>query len=122
MADDPSTSPDPNPPSAGGSGGQPRNRHRLADLKIEERLLRHGVEIPEAYKKALLSRIAQILSDRNAHDRSILGAGKLLATLENTFASAVDAVIKVRNADDLAEEVEALRDDVDQLKSGGKTP
>jgi hypothetical protein len=105
VADTPTdaTSPDPE----GGSGGSP-DRADLADLKLFRRALAQGWDVPPGVKAKAVRRMAEILDNDEAGDRSHTAAAKTLVSMGTATTAAIQAAVAVHQATELAARLDEL--------------
>ena len=116
-----STSPDPQ----GGAGGvsaligtRQSGRASLADLKLLQRALKAGWEIPDKAKSLAPERMVLIL-EKGKSARSWIAASKTLDAMERTTLASIDTALRVRAQGELEERIEALEQ---QAKPPGGRP
>jgi hypothetical protein len=114
---EPLTPPTPDPaspdPQGGAGGASPligtrrSGRASLADLKLLQRALKAGWDLPDEAKKLAPERMVLIL-EKGKSARGWIAAAKTLDAMERTTLAGIDTALRVRAQGELEERITAL--------------
>jgi hypothetical protein len=118
MADDPRPSGTAQQALSVARGAGRDQRADLAELRLFRYALTQTFAVPQETKRAALERVDEVLRGGQTSHRTIVAAARVLTAMVGTNLSAIDVALRARAAEDLVEQVEQLRAEVEAIRKG----